>query len=155
MAAIIKAFEGRGLLVQTDTGELSAPEANSEAFAELRLLGRNHPPTARTPLPDAGGVTNTGQCGCQTRGSLETDCRLLAQRLTLLYTSTSEHSEISTFSALIAHLIDADLISEDQSGSSAFRSKAHHATGTRRTGTRSRGKPSGAWQAPDFLNSNL
>ncbi|MEI7430943.1 MAG: glycerol-3-phosphate 1-O-acyltransferase PlsB [Betaproteobacteria bacterium] len=114
-AAIIEVFVGRGLLQRADTGEISAPEANSEAFAELRLLGETIRPMLERHFLTLA-VLQHGGSNCQTRHTLETDCHLLAQRLTLLYASTSEHSEISTFSALIAHLIDADLISEDQSG---------------------------------------
>jgi glycerol-3-phosphate O-acyltransferase len=114
-AAIIEVLVGRGLLQRTESGQLAAPEANSEAFSELRLLGETIRPMLERHFLTLA-VLQHGGSSCQTRHTLETNCHLLAQRLTLLYASTSEHSEISTFSALIAHLIDADLISEDPSG---------------------------------------
>ncbi len=58
-----------------------------------------------------------GGSGCRTRRALENDCHLLAQRLSLLHEfNSAEYSEKTTFSALIAQLIDANLIREDEAG---------------------------------------
>ena len=52
-----------------------------------------------------------------TRQTLENDCHLLAQRLSLLYDfNTQEYSEKTTFSTLIANFIDAELVREDENG---------------------------------------
>ena len=58
-----------------------------------------------------------GGSGRRTRRTLENDCHLLAQRLALLYEfNAPEQSEIRNFSALIAQLIDSDLLREDETG---------------------------------------
>ncbi len=58
-----------------------------------------------------------GGSGHRTRQQLVNDCHLLAQRLALLHaTDAPEYSEKSVFSALIAHLIDAELLQEDETG---------------------------------------
>jgi len=115
-AAIIEVLLARGLLRQRGGEELCAPEANSREFAELRLLGETIRPTLERHFLTLALLEHVGS-GCYTRRALESDCHLLAQRLALLYEfNAPEHSEITTFSALIAQLIDVELLREDESG---------------------------------------
>jgi glycerol-3-phosphate O-acyltransferase len=116
MATIIKVFVERGLLLRNDGGQLSAPEPNSQEFAELRLLGETLRPTLERHFLTLALLQHCGS-GRRTRRTLENDCHLLAQRLALLYAfNAPEYSEITTFSALIAQLIDGDLLREDETG---------------------------------------
>jgi glycerol-3-phosphate O-acyltransferase len=105
----------RGLLTHTEHGLFSAPESNSQAFAELRLLGECIRPMLERHFLTLA-VLQHGGSGNWTRQTLETDCHLLAQRLSLLNAQNTDYAELSTFSALIAQLIDAGLINEDGSG---------------------------------------
>jgi glycerol-3-phosphate O-acyltransferase len=116
MAAIIDVFVTRRLLRREDHGRLSAPEPNSPEFAELRLLGETIRPILERHFLTLALLQHGGS-GRRTRRALENDCHLLAQRLALLYEfNTPEHSEITNFSALIAQLIDSDLLREDETG---------------------------------------
>lgn len=115
-AKVIDVLVGRGLLLCNDAGRLSSPEPHSQEFAELRLLGETLRPLLERHFL-ALALLQHGGSGCRTRKSLENDCHLLAQRMALLYEfNTPEHSEKTTFSALIAHLVDADLLREDETG---------------------------------------
>ena len=114
--AIIKVFVKRGLLYRNDTGRLSAPEPNSQEFDELRLLGEILRPILERHFLTLALLQHGGS-GQLTRRTLENDCHLLAQRMALLYEfNTPEFSEKTTFSALIANFIDANLLREDENG---------------------------------------
>ena len=114
--AVIQVFVQRGLLLRSDSGRLSAPEVNSQEFAELRLLGETLRPILERHFL-ALSLLQHGGSGFRTRRSLENECHLLAQRLALLYEFNSpEYSEKTTFSSLIAYFIDAGLLREDEFG---------------------------------------
>lgn len=115
-AAVVDVLLARGLLRQRDGDELCAPEANSQEFAELRLLGETIRPTLERHFLTLALLQHGGS-GCRTRRALESDCHLLAQRLALLYEfNAPEQPELTTFSALIAQLIDVELLREDETG---------------------------------------
>lgn len=105
----------RGLIERDASGQCAAPGINAQELSELRLLSEIIRPVLERHFLTLA-VLQQGGSGQRTRHMLETDCHLLAQRLTLLYALNNEHSEITTFSALIAHLIDAHLINEDENG---------------------------------------
>lgn len=114
--AVIETFVRHGLLLRNDGGRLSAPEPNSDESVELRLLGETLRPLLERHFLALSLLQHYGS-GVRTRHMLENDCHLLAQRLTLLYEfNPPEHAEKTTFSALIAKLIDADLLREDEDG---------------------------------------
>ena len=114
--AVIESFVRHGLLLRGDSGRLSAPEPNSDEFVELRLLGETLRPLLERHFLALSLLQHYGS-GVRTRRMLENDCHLLAQRLTLLYEfNPPEHAEKTTFSALIAKFIDADLLREDEDG---------------------------------------
>lgn len=113
---IIEVFVERGLLLRNDSGQLSAPEPNSQEFAELRLLGETLRPILERHFLTLAVLQHSGS-GCRTRRALENDCHLLAQRLALLYEfNSSEQAEKTTFSTLITQLIDANRLHEDENG---------------------------------------
>jgi len=114
--AVIEILVKRGLLLRNDAGRLSAPEPNSQAFAELRLLGETLRPILERHFLTLALLQHGGS-GFRTRRTLENDCHLLAQRLSLLYEfNTAEYAEKTIFSALIGQLIDAGLLREDETG---------------------------------------
>ena len=114
--AVIDSFVRHGLLLRSDRGRLSTPEPNSDEFVELRLLGETLRPLLERHFLTLSLLQHYGS-GVRTRHMLENDCHLLAQRLALLYEfNPPEHSEKTTFSALIAKFIDADLLREDEDG---------------------------------------
>ena len=115
-AAVIDVFVKRGLLRRNDAGRLSAPEPNSQEFSELRLLGETLRPILERHFLTLALLQHVGS-GMRTRRALENDCHLLAQRLSLLYDfNPVEYSEKTSFSVLIAKLIDAELLREDDAG---------------------------------------
>jgi glycerol-3-phosphate O-acyltransferase len=114
--AVIEVFVKRRLLLRNDAGRLSAPEPNSQEFAELRWLGESLRPMLERHFL-ALALLQHGGSGFRTRRTLENDCHLLAERLSLLYDfNTPDYSEKTTFSALIGQLVDAGLLREDQTG---------------------------------------
>ena len=114
--AVIETFIRRGLLLRNDSGRLSAPEPNSQEFVELRMLGETLRPLLERHFLTLSLLERCGS-GVRTRRTLENDCHLLAQRLALLYEfNPPEYSEKTTFSTLIAKLVDADLLREDEAG---------------------------------------
>jgi glycerol-3-phosphate O-acyltransferase len=114
--AVIRVFVERGLLYRNDAGRVSAPEPNSQEFDELRLLGEILRPILERHFLTLAMLQHGGS-GQRTRLTLENDCHLLAQRMALLYEfNTPEYSEKTTFSALIANFIDANLLREDGNG---------------------------------------
>lgn len=113
---IVTVLTGRALLQCDDRDVLSAPEASRPESVELRMLGETLRPTLERHFLTLSLLQHSGP-GMKTRQQLENDCHLLAQRLSLLYTSESpEYAEKSAFAILITHLIDADLLREDESG---------------------------------------
>ena len=115
-AAVIDVLLARGLLRQREGEELCAPEANSQEFVELGLLGATIRPTLERHFLTLALLEHVGS-GCYTQRALESDCHLLAQRLALLYEFNAlEQPEITSFSALIAQLIDVELLREDETG---------------------------------------
>lgn len=115
-AAVIDVLVKRGLLRRNDAGRLSAPEPNSQEFFELRMLGETLRPILERHFLTLALLQHGGS-GTRTRRALENDCHLLAQRLSLLYDfNTPEYSEKTSFSVLIAKLIDAELLREDEAG---------------------------------------
>ena len=115
--AVLALFVERRLLRRdAESGRLAAPEANSQESAELRLLGETMRPTLERHFLTLALLERCGS-GRLTRRTLEDDCHLLAQRLALLYEfNTPEFSEKAMFAALIANLIDAELLREDAAG---------------------------------------
>jgi glycerol-3-phosphate O-acyltransferase len=115
-AVVFDVFVERGLLLRTESGRLSAPEANSQEFAELRWLGETLRPILERHFLTLALLQHGGS-GFWTRRAIEDEGHLLAQRMALLYESgTPELSEKNTFSMLIAQLIDAGLLREDDAG---------------------------------------
>ena len=113
---IISVLCARRLLLRDDNGQLCAPDPNSQEFAELRMIGETLRPILERHFL-ALSLLQHGGSGHRTRQQLVNDCHLLAQRLALLHaTDAPEYSEKSVFSALIAHLIDAELLQEDETG---------------------------------------
>ena len=115
-AVVIDVFVERGLLLRNESGRLSAPEANSQEFAELRWLGETLRPILERHFLTLALLQHGGS-GFWTRRAIEDEGHLLAQRMALLYESgTPELSEKNTFSMLLAQLIDAGLLREDDAG---------------------------------------
>ena len=113
---LIAALIRRGLLQRDEHGLLHAPEPSSPESAELRMLGETLRPTLERHFLTLSLLQRSGP-GSKTRQQLENDCHLLAQRLVLLYTSDApEYAEKAAFAVLINHLIDADLLHEDDTG---------------------------------------
>jgi glycerol-3-phosphate O-acyltransferase len=114
---VIDVFLARGLLRRSaQPGRLAAPDPNRQEFAELRLIGETVRPMLERHFLTLALLQHSGS-GRLSRRALESDCYLLAQRLALLYeANTPEFSEKSLFSALIANLIELDLLQEDETG---------------------------------------
>lgn len=113
---VIDVLVRRGLLQRNEPEQLSAPEPNSQEFAELHLLGETLRPILERHFLTLAVLQHCGS-GCRTRQALENDCHLLAQRLALLYEFNSpEQAEKTAFSSLITQLIDANLLREDETG---------------------------------------
>lgn len=121
MERIIAVFAGRGLLRRGGAdGQLVAPDAYSQEFAELHLIGETLRPTLGRHFLALSLLQERGS-GCLTRRQLEGDCHLLAQRLSLLGGfSAAEVSDQSVFAVLVTHLIDSELLAEDASGHLCF-----------------------------------
>lgn len=114
--AYLQFFIARKLLSLNARGRLSIPESNTQEFAELRLMGETLRPVLERHFLILALLQHCGS-GTRTRRSLENDCHLLAQRIALLYDiQTAEHAEKTSFSALIAYLLDAELLREDDTG---------------------------------------
>lgn len=114
--AVIAVLLERGLLLRSATGRLSSPESSSQEFAELRQIGETLRPILERHFLTLSLLQHGGS-GRRSRRTLENDCHLLAQRLALLYDfNAPEHSEKTTFSAIIATLVDSELLHEDETG---------------------------------------
>jgi glycerol-3-phosphate O-acyltransferase len=115
--AVIGVLLARKLVARSeDSGAVTAPEPISEEFAELRLLGETIRPLLERHFLTLSLLQRHGT-GQLTRQTLEKDCHLLAQRLSLLYQfNTPELPERATFSAFITNLIEAEFLREDEKG---------------------------------------
>ncbi|QKS27610.1 glycerol-3-phosphate 1-O-acyltransferase PlsB [Accumulibacter sp.] len=113
-AAIRVLAARRLLLCSAGESEIAAPEAISEEFADLHLLGETMRPLLERHFLTLALLQRHGS-GRMTRRQLEDNCHLLAQRLSLLYEfNTSELPEKATFSAFIGNLIEADYLREEE-----------------------------------------
>ncbi|MBL8396387.1 MAG: glycerol-3-phosphate 1-O-acyltransferase PlsB [Candidatus Accumulibacter sp.] len=112
--AVTAVLVTRGLLVRpAGQSILFAPEAITQEFAELHLLGETIRPLLERHFLTLALLQKHGP-GQLTRQTLENNCHLLAQRLSLLYEfNTPELPERATFSAFIANLIEAEFLHED------------------------------------------
>jgi glycerol-3-phosphate O-acyltransferase len=115
--AAIAVLEARGLLRRNaDAGRLAAPEPNSQEFAELRLLGETIRPTLERHFLTLALLQRHGS-GQLTRRALEEVSHLLAQRLALLYEfNAPEFSEKALFAGVVANLVEAGFLHEDEAG---------------------------------------
>ncbi|MCP5267816.1 MAG: glycerol-3-phosphate 1-O-acyltransferase PlsB [Zoogloeaceae bacterium] len=114
---IIHAFVERGLLRRSEQGDrLLAPEANSEEFPELDLIGETLRPTLSRHFLVLALLEQRGS-GALDRRKLESDCHLLAQRFSLLHgLSATEVADKAVFSVLVSNLVDSELLHEDEAG---------------------------------------
>ncbi|MBS3916463.1 MAG: hypothetical protein KGZ31_02085 [Sulfuritalea sp.] len=117
MGAAVAALEARGLLRRNpDSGRLAAPEPNSQAFAELLLLGETIRPALERHFLTLALLQRHGS-GRLTRRALEEASHLLAQRLALLYEfNAPEFSEKALFAGVVAQFVDAGFLREDDTG---------------------------------------
>ena len=113
----IGSFAERGLLRRTDRdGWLLAPEANSQEFLELHMIGETLRPMLGRHFLALALLQQRGS-GKLTRAVLEKDCQLLAQRLVLLHGfGEAETADKSDFTNLVANLLDSELLTEDEDG---------------------------------------
>jgi glycerol-3-phosphate O-acyltransferase len=117
MAAAVDVMSRRGLMRRNpETGRYAAPEPNSQAFAELRLLGETIRPTLERHFLTLALLQRQGS-GRIARRALEDSSHLLAQRLALLYEfNATEFSEKSLFAGVVAQLFDSGILREDAAG---------------------------------------
>ena len=115
LAAVLTALSGRGLIF--DGGdEWAAPDPSSREFAELHLLGETVRPILERYFLTLALLRHHGS-GRLDRKGLEESSHLLAQRLSLLYEFNGpEFSERGLFAGLIATLLAADILREDERG---------------------------------------
>lgn len=119
LAATLAALAGRGL-VRLDADQVAAPEANSETYAELRLIGETIRPTLERHFLTLALLQRHGS-GRLTRRQLEDSGHLLAQRLALLYElNAAEFAEKAVFASVVGNLLAAGLLSEDAAGLLCF-----------------------------------
>jgi glycerol-3-phosphate O-acyltransferase len=118
---IITVFAERGLLRHSDNStRLVAPEANTQEFDELHLIGETLRPTLGRHFLALSLLQQRGS-GAMTRRQLEDACHLLAQRLSLLGGfSAAEVTDQSAFSVLVSNLLDSELLIEDEAGRLQF-----------------------------------
>lgn len=116
-AAVMRVLVARGLLHRPEgSTRIATPAPVSQEFAELRLLGETVRPLLERHFLTLALLERQGS-GRLTRQTLEDNCHLLAQRLSLLYEfNTPEFPEKATFAAFIANLIDAEFVHEDENG---------------------------------------
>ncbi len=117
---IVSVLCARGLLQGDGDWQMPAlicaPAANSPEFVELCMLGETLRPSLERHFLALSLLQQSGS-GRKKRRQLEDECQLLAQRLALLHaTDAPEYSEKSVFSVLIGHLVDSELLQEDESG---------------------------------------
>lgn len=115
ISAALSLLVSRGLLRLREE-ELLAPEPSSREFAELQLLGQTMRPTLERYLLILSLLQQQGS-GVLGRKSLEESSHLLAQRLALLYAFNGpEVAEKGVFSQVVANLLGAGLLREDEDG---------------------------------------
>lgn len=114
---VIGIFAERGLLRRAERpGWLLAPETNGQEFPELHMIGETLGPMLGRSFLALSLLQQRGS-GKLTRTVLEKDCQLLAQRLALLHGfAETETADKSDFSNVVANLLDAELLSEDEEG---------------------------------------
>jgi glycerol-3-phosphate O-acyltransferase len=113
--ATLAVLLARGLIRSLD-GNLAAAEANSQEWAELRLIGETIRPTLERNFLILALLQHHGS-GQLCRGDLEQAGHLLGQRLALLYEfNASEFSERASFSSVAGNLIDSGLLMEAENG---------------------------------------
>lgn len=110
-------FAERGLLHRANRDDwLQAPEANSQEFLELHMIGETLRPTLGRHFLALALLQQRGS-GKLTRAVLEKDSQLLAQRLMLLHGfGEAETADKSDFTNLVANLLDSELLTEDEDG---------------------------------------
>jgi glycerol-3-phosphate O-acyltransferase len=119
LEGVLAVMVARGL-VRRSGDQLAAPEANSQEFAELRLLGETIRPTLERHLLMLALLQRHGS-GRLTRKGLEESGHLLAQRLAMLYEFNSpEFSEKSLFAGVVGNLLGAGLLVEGIDGRLLF-----------------------------------
>jgi glycerol-3-phosphate O-acyltransferase len=107
-------------LVRNRGGQLSAPEANSEEWAELRLIGEIIRPTLERHFLILALLQRSGS-GRLNRRDLEQASHLLAQRLALMYEANSgEFAEKASFAQVVTNLLALGLLTEDATGALCF-----------------------------------
>jgi glycerol-3-phosphate O-acyltransferase len=112
---VLAVLEARGLILRQGQ-DLVAPDPNSRAADELRLLGETMRPTLERYLLTLVLLEQHGS-GNLARNRLEEISHLLAQRLALLYESnTSEFAERGLFANVVENLLTAGLLRQDEQG---------------------------------------
>jgi glycerol-3-phosphate O-acyltransferase len=112
---VLTVFEARGL-IQRQGQELVAPDPNSRAADELRLLGETMRPTLSRYLLTLA-ILERHASGQLDRARLEELSHLLAQRLALLHESNaSEFAERGLFANVVENLLTAGLLCQDELG---------------------------------------
>ena len=115
-ATLIDLFVRRGLLRQDASGNLAAPEATSPAAIELHLIGETIRPFLERHFLLLA-VVKGENLAATNRQTAENACLLLAQRLAVLYGfGAPEPADKTSYASLLAHLIDIELIREDEVG---------------------------------------
>lgn len=116
---VLMVLEARGLIRRLGD-EIAAPDPNSRAYGELRLLGETMRPTLERYLLTLAILERHGSGGI-TRSRLEELSHLLAQRLALLHeNNASEFGERGLFAAVVDSLLAAGLLSQDEAGALCF-----------------------------------
>lgn len=116
---VLTVLAARGL-IHRQGHELVAPDPNSDAFIELRLLGETMRPTLERYLLTLALLEHHGS-GNLTRARLEELSHLLAQRLALLHESNaSEFAERGLFANVVETLVAAGLLQQDEQGMLRF-----------------------------------
>jgi glycerol-3-phosphate O-acyltransferase len=112
---VLAVLAARGL-IHRQGHELAAPDPNSAAFIELRMLGETMRPTLERYLLTLALLEHHGS-GNLSRTRLEEVSHLLAQRLALLHESNaSEFAERGLFANVVETLVTAGLLRQDEQG---------------------------------------
>lgn len=112
---VLATLADRGLIREQE-GQLGPPEANSEEWAELRMIGEIIRPTLERHFLVLT-LLQRSTPGQLTRRDLEQASHLLAQRLALIYeANTCEFAERASFSHTINNLIGLRLLDEQPDG---------------------------------------
>jgi glycerol-3-phosphate O-acyltransferase len=112
---VLAVLEARGL-VRREGRELLAPDPNSRAADELRLMGEVIRPTLSRYLLTLA-ILERHESGAIDRARLEELSHLLAQRLALLHeNNAAEFAERGLFAAVVDNLLAVGLLRHDQQG---------------------------------------